>query len=127
MDLGVISTQLEVAESLNMNDIIRGGWYVVPTQTQIAGRAVHYASWHPPACSGANTQVTLPHFDLVVPVPGAPQPDLQAPEIWTGQVAMFRLPPGLLLPSTDGILTASAFPSLSSSSLTNHSSMPHGL
>ena len=61
-----------------------------------------------PALLGAN-----PHFALVFPVSRTSQPDLYDPKLHpepcsqTSQDAMFRIPS--LLPSTDGILTASDF------------------
>lgn len=100
MDLGVINIQLEVAEALNMNNITKG--------REGSLDKTRLWSLHPSTLSGAN-----PHFALVFPVSRTSQPDLYGPKLhpepcsWTSQDAMFRIPS--LLPSIDGILTASDF------------------
>lgn len=128
MDLGIISTYLEVVEALNMNVIIKGRCVWSLDKTKLWTGPCHHDillhSWEQTPTLVWYSQ-TLDFYSLTPTV-------LRYAQDYAFGLAKllcsnFLLGHGPLLPSTDGILTASACSSLSSISLTTHSKMPYGV
>lgn len=127
MDLGVIGIQLEVVETLNMNVIFNGRcvWSLdkIRLWTGPCHRGILVHSWEQTPTLAWYSQ-SLDFYRLTPTVLRyAQDPALGLAKLLCSGSLLGH---GPLLPSTDGILTASAFQSLNSRSLTNHSKMPYG-